>query len=261
MTTAEEQATLVAALKARLSQPDDQVEQSLITGGETGLDEATLRRWLRANSWIIDKAEGKLRKHAEWRRTFVPNGRIDESEVAAEIATDKVFVQGADVDGRPCMYILAAKHVVAERDVEECKRFVCYALDRCIEQIDPAKNPSGTISIIFDLRGMGMANCDVAITRAVFDTLANHYPERMGVLWMYDAPYIFWGLWTVVSPFIDVVTSKKIIFLYAADPKQMVDSFEPEELPLDVGGTRPMVAVQTAAQSFLQRQGPANGHL
>lgn len=44
---------------------------------------------------------------------------------------------------------------------------------------------------------MGMANCDVAITRAVFDTLANHYPERMGVLWMYDAPYIFWGLWTV----------------------------------------------------------------
>ena len=44
---------------------------------------------------------------------------------------------------------------------------------------------------------MGMANCDVAITRAVFDTLANHYPERMGVLWMYDAPYLFWGLWTV----------------------------------------------------------------
>lgn len=44
---------------------------------------------------------------------------------------------------------------------------------------------------------MGLANCDVAITRAVFDTLANHYPERMGVLWMYDAPYIFWGLWTV----------------------------------------------------------------
>lgn len=76
-----------------------------------------------------------------------------QSEVSAEIATDKVFVQGADRQGRPCMYILAAKHVVAERDVEECKRFVCYALDRCIEQIDPSKNPSGTISIVFDLRG------------------------------------------------------------------------------------------------------------
>lgn len=29
-------------------------------------------------SWNIEKAEGKLRKHAEWRRTFVPKGRIDE---------------------------------------------------------------------------------------------------------------------------------------------------------------------------------------
>ena len=32
----------------------------------------------------------------------------------------------------------------------------------------------------------------------------------------------------MVSPFIDVVTSKKIIFLYAADPKEMVESFAPE---------------------------------
>ena len=32
----------------------------------------------------------------------------------------------------------------------------------------------------------------------------------------------------MVSPFIDAVTSKKIIFLYAADPKQMVESFAPE---------------------------------
>ena len=47
---------------------------------------------------------------------------------------------------------------------------------------------------------MGLASCDVPITRAVFDTLANHYPERMGVLWMYDAPYVFWGLWTVCAP-------------------------------------------------------------
>lgn len=45
--------------------------------------------------------------------------------------------------------------------------------------------------------GMGLASCDVPITRAVFDTLANHYPERMGVLWMYDAPFVFWGLWKV----------------------------------------------------------------
>ena len=44
---------------------------------------------------------------------------------------------------------------------------------------------------------MGLASCDVTILRAVFDTLANHYPERMGQLWMFDAPLVFWGLWKV----------------------------------------------------------------
>jgi CRAL/TRIO domain len=40
--------------------------------------------------------------------------------------------------------------------------------------------------------GFGLANLDVSITRSVFDTLANHYPERMGVLYMFDAPFVFW---------------------------------------------------------------------
>ena len=32
----------------------------------------------------------------------------------------------------------------------------------------------------------------------------------------------------VVSPFIDAATAKKIIFIYATDPKDMLDSFEHE---------------------------------
>jgi len=40
--------------------------------------------------------------------------------------------------------------------------------------------------------GLGISNLDVPITRSVFDTLANHYPERMGVLFMFDAPFVFW---------------------------------------------------------------------
>ena len=32
----------------------------------------------------------------------------------------------------------------------------------------------------------------------------------------------------MVSPFIDPVTSKKIVFLYEKDPSQMCDSFKPE---------------------------------
>ena len=76
-----------------------------------------------------------------------------QSEVKDELASEKVFVQGVDKAGRPCMYVIAAKHITAERDVDQCKRFICYSLDRCIEQIDPERNPMGAIAVIFDLRG------------------------------------------------------------------------------------------------------------
>ena len=49
MVSAPEETSLLAALKERLSLPDDQVEQDLKHGGEQGLDEATLSRWLRAD--------------------------------------------------------------------------------------------------------------------------------------------------------------------------------------------------------------------
>lgn len=37
---------------------------------------------------------------------------------------------------------------------------------------------------------------------------------RLGVLFMYEAPTIFWALWHAVSPFIDPETKKKVSFVY-----------------------------------------------
>lgn len=54
-----------------------QVEIQMAQGGEE-LDDACLRRWLRADKWDVSAAEGRLKAHAKWRASVAPSGRIEQ---------------------------------------------------------------------------------------------------------------------------------------------------------------------------------------
>ena len=55
-------------------------------------------------------------------------------------------------------------------------------------------------------------------------------PPRLAVMYLYNAPKVFWGLWSLVKPFIDPVTSKKIVFLNpgSAEMQAMTHLYTPE---------------------------------
>ena len=51
---------------------------------------------------------------------------------------------------------------------------------------------------------------------------------RLGCLYMFEAPNLFWALWRVVGPFVDPVTKAKIKFVYEKDMQEMTSNFSPE---------------------------------
>jgi CRAL/TRIO domain len=60
--------------------------------------------------------------------------------------------------------------------------------------------------------------------------LQGQFPERLSQLWFLNAPFIFWGLWRIVSPFIEVATREKIVFLSGAERAARLQEAIPPEV-------------------------------
>lgn len=58
-----------------------------------------------------------------------------------------------------------------------------------------------------------------------------HFPERLSQLWFLNAPFIFWGLWRLVSPFIEPATRDKIVFLSGAERAARLQAAIPPQVP------------------------------
>jgi hypothetical protein len=74
--------------------------------------------------------------------------------------------------------------------------------------------------------GLSLRNLDAVGLKNIFMMLQQHYVEHLDKLFMVNASSIFWGLWRVVSPFIDPVTRAKIVFVGSTDV--MVQELGPE---------------------------------
>ncbi|KXZ55383.1 hypothetical protein GPECTOR_3g51 [Gonium pectorale] len=247
-----------------------EADAQLRAGGEWGLDEATLRRWLVARKGDVKAAARDLTAHAAWRAKAVPRGRIYEDEIRSELEQNKVFYPGCDKQGRPLMVVVASRHAV--QDPEASRRAVIYNLD-CGGRMGMATPGwDGRTCSIFDLRGLKAANLDFATSRHIFDLLQNHYPERLHKVWLLGAPLIFYGLWKMLLPFIDPVTREKISFVYDKDAvADFSAAFDLDVLPPEIvpGGTGRWIRVDERMRMLLegpqgqavtpQGQGPVAG--
>mmetsp|Transcript_25556 Transcript_25556/g.55666 ORF Transcript_25556/g.55666 Transcript_25556/m.55666 type:complete len:272 (+) Transcript_25556:98-913(+) len=249
----EQQRALIVNLREELG---EEVDAKLRNHGEEGLTDKCLRRWLVARKWKLADAKSSLASHAAWRADFMPAGHISEEQVARSIAHNKTSLQGLDKGGRPVVILLVERHIAKDLDFIEAKRFIAYTLDTCIKYTE-LHNPDwdGKCTTVFDLSGMTMANYDVSALRAVFDLLQNHYPERLHRLYLYCAPFLFYGLWKIVSPFVDPVTKTKVVFLYRENaPSVFEQEFDKDVLIPELGGTGEWKPIQKQWDTIREKE-------
>ncbi|CAI0446770.1 unnamed protein product [Linum tenue] len=205
------------------------------------VDDATLRRFLRARDLDVEKAAAMFVKYLKWRAAFVPKGYISASEIANEMEQNKMFLQGTDRQGRPVALVFGARHFQNKiGGLDEFKQIYIYTCRSACRMGGGQEK----FVVIGDLEGWGYANSDIRGYLAALNILQDYYPERLGKLFIVHVPYVFMAVWKVVCPFIDTNTRKKIVFVENKNLKStLLEDIDESQIPDIYGGKMPLVPI------------------
>jgi len=104
---------------------------------------------------------------------------------------------------------------------------------RLFAQCNPKLRKLLFSSIFFASSGGGLA--EMKMSRELLSIMQNHYPGRLGIAFMYNAPWAFSLFWKLLYPFVAEETKQKIIF--AERQELFLEYVEAPNLEIDYGGT------------------------
>ncbi|GBG29514.1 Phosphatidylinositol/phosphatidylcholine transfer protein SFH9 [Hondaea fermentalgiana] len=200
--------------------------------GEKGNTEAAIQRWARTCEWRV---EGKIdeildQPHPRYHvlKKHVPNYYCGRGKTGHPVYIDQ-----------PGKVKMKAVRRAGLKLSDLIFHFI-YSSEALWSMIEPSED-GRTISIL-DLNGVSMFDFAGEVVDFVKRTIAlsgEHYPERAYRIYVINAPRFFAGVWSVVKPWVDEETRKKIgIFRSISTFKPvLLEEIDEDVLPEMYGGT------------------------
>ncbi|KAJ4303886.1 hypothetical protein N0V88_001484 [Collariella sp. IMI 366227] len=203
-------------------------------------------RFLRARKWDVEKAVAMLVSALNWRHERRLEDHIirkgdsiglakeqsdDEKSFMAQYHSGKAYVRGVDKERRPVFIIKVRLHDPKLQSPESMEMFVLHNIETIRTMI---RHPSEKACLIFDLTGFGLKNMDFHVVKFLVQVFEARYPEYLGVVLVHNAPFIFWGIWKMIKPWLDPVIASKINF--TSSNRDLARFIEQENLQKCYGG-------------------------
>ncbi|KAL2106863.1 hypothetical protein VUR80DRAFT_6097 [Thermomyces stellatus] len=215
--------------------------------------DALLLRFLRARKWDVEKALVMLISTMNWRATemhvdddIMKNGeggaaeaekghdgpdKVLGHEFLDQMRMGKSFLHGTDKAGRPICFVRVRLHRQGDHSEEALERHTVFVIETCRMLLKP---PIDTATIIFDMTGFSMANMDYTPVKFMVKCFEANYPESLGTVLIYKAPWIFQGIWKIIRGWLDPVVASKVHFLN--NSKDMEAFVDLKGLPREIDG-------------------------
>ncbi|CAG5055952.1 unnamed protein product [Parnassius apollo] len=192
-------------------------------------NEFSLRRYLRAFKTVDDAFQGILKTN-KWRKEYGVTELHDNKELIEKYSDKARVLKHRDIVGRPIIYIPAKNYNSSDRDINELTKYIVYCLEnaskRCFEEV------VDNLCIVFDLNNFTLSCMDYQVLKNLIWLLSRHYPERLGVCLIVNAPAFFSGCWAVIKGWLDENTAGKVIFVNSE--MDLCQYLIPDILPTDM---------------------------
>ncbi|ODQ56558.1 Sec14 cytosolic factor [Saitoella complicata NRRL Y-17804] len=235
-----EQESKVVQLRAALQQ----------AGCTERLDDPSMCRFLRARKWDINLAKEMFLNCEKWRREFGVDEIAKNFQYPEKEAVSKYYPQyyhKTDKDGRPVyieqlggidlkkMYEITTQERMMQNLVYEYEKFVDPRLPACSRKAGKLIETSCTI---LDLKGVGITSISsvYGYVKQASQISSDYYPERLGKMFLINAPWGFSGAWKMVAKLLDPATVAKINILGSSYQSELLAQIPAENLPKQFGG-------------------------
>lgn len=209
-----------AVRKKVLAGAEDTLEERGRKGLDAWLTDVTVDRYIVANNGVVDDAVGQLTETWTWRVESQPRWLCCHLCIRDPMAHSLRAV-GFDALQRVVLYSSFA----ASKNRYEARANVLH-LQRCMEdaQIALDANPTGPGKWVFFIDFHGFSLADATTNTAQYAaSLLKYYPERLGLVVVYDCGVMFEAFWAVVSPLLNEITKAKMCFVSTLNDDESLD--------------------------------------
>ncbi|KAF2121750.1 CRAL-TRIO domain-containing protein [Lophiotrema nucula] len=215
--------------------------------------DALLLRFLRARKWNVDNALVMMISTMHWRATdmhvdddIIKNGELkaiedtkssdpavkkEAEDLLAQMRMGKSFLHGLDKEGRPLCIVRARLHRQGEQSEASLERYTVYTIETARMLLRP---PVDTATIVFDMTGFSLANMDYAPVKFMIKCFEANYPESLGTVLVYKAPWVFNAIWNIIRGWLDPVVAGKVHFCKQID--DLEGFISRNQIPSELGG-------------------------
>ncbi|KAJ1955426.1 hypothetical protein GGI12_005561 [Dipsacomyces acuminosporus] len=192
-------------------------------------------RFLRARKWKVDDALKMLLACLKWRLDEDVDWLIwtGESELNYALLQRGIgAIHKTDRIGQPVIYIPVKMNDPKAQPAEQMIEYTIYLMEVARTLLHP---PTEKVCLFFDTTDMTLSNMDWDFFKTFLHYLENFYPECLGLVIIYNAPWLFNGLWKLIRPLLDPVVASKVQFV--SHKKDLQKFIAPENLLQQFGGS------------------------